>query len=117
MKGLKVAILVLAPIVLIAGLWFTFFNGPPEPGVSSIEFVNIMTGDLVTKPVSKISGYPELTDDPSPKPYLYPVERDTDKQLIIPQRFRGILKDQIKNKVVDAAAVRVDMDTFHVKSK
>lgn len=116
MKALKPIILIIAPIVLCVGIYMSFFSGPKNPGINTVEFVNVMTGELVSKSSTKVSGYPDLTDDDN-KPYLYPTGKDSEGQTVVHERFRGILKEAVKRKELNEAQLKIDMSTFRIKGK
>lgn len=111
MKKLKPVILALGPIVLAVGIWF-YLRSNASPVPSSIQLVNIVTGETSQIAQSALGSIPDLTADG--KPYLYPVDKTESGEFVINERYRSDIKSRIKQKMIPADGLKVDLTTFKV---
>lgn len=112
MEKFKKVILVLGPIVLIVGLYFTFAgNKSPVPG--TVEMVNVVTGEIERVAQSKLGMIPAVDSDG--RPSLYPMSRTDDGKMVVSERFRGDLTYRIKSNELKQADIKIDMATFEVR--
>ncbi len=111
MEKLKKVILVLGPIALIAGVWWTIAsNKPPIP--DSVKFVNVITGERVTISRSRITDIPMKSDDG--KPALYPIYEASPGKYKIDEHFAGTLGAAIRSKQLDSASLKIDPRSLEV---
>lgn len=112
MQKLKKVILVLGPIVLAVGLYFTFAGeGSPVPG--TVYLVNVTTGKLETIAQSKLGIIP--APDSSGRSVLYPVDKDpATGAMSLGERYRSDLLARMKSKELKAEDVKIDLKTFAV---
>lgn len=111
MEKLKKAILVLGPIALIAGVWWTLANNK-SPVPESVKFVNVVTGERVTISRSKVTDVPMPGDDG--KPVLYPIYEASPGNWKIDSFFAPKLSDSIKKKVLDPASMKINPKSLEV---
>jgi len=111
MEKLKKAILVLGPIALIAGVWWTISsNKPPIP--DSIKFVNVLTGERTSFARSKVTSIPMQDDDGTPS--LYPIYEVSPGKWKIDSFFAGAFADAVRSKKLDAANLKVNPQSLEV---
>ncbi len=113
MKKLKPVILVLGPIVLAVGVWWTFFRG--APGVlNTIQFVNVVTGEL--KGVDRNSYTDIPLKDEAGKPVWFPVAKMPDGSYMFDGHYMSPLRKAIDEQQIDAKQLRVDLKTMVVNT-
>ncbi len=111
MEKFKKVILVLGPIVLIVGLYFTF-AGQKNPIPGTIELVNVVTGQVESVAQSRLGMIPAL--DASGKPVLYPIAKEADGKRVLGERYRPDLLSRIKSKELKQEEIKIDLKTFIV---
>lgn len=112
MQKLKKVILVLGPIVLAVGLYFTF-AGDKSPVPGTVELVNVLTGEIERVAQSKLGMIPAV--DSAGRPSLYPMTRTDDGKIVVSERFRDDLKYRVKSNTFKQADIKIDMTTFAVR--
>jgi hypothetical protein len=79
-----------------------------------VKFVNVLTGEVTTLSRSKIKGVP-MTDDDG-KPSLYPVYEASPGKYKIDSFFSGELQKAIREKKLEASALKIDPKSLEVPS-
>lgn len=107
MKAVKIAIIVLAPIVLVAGLWFGLGRGS-GPMVKDPIWYDVTTGRFVGAPKSRLA---VPAENEQGQKAIYPViERDGKYYL------SEIYREGIEERFTDTQ-VFVDLQTMELQPK
>lgn len=104
-KAVRNTLLVLAPVALIAGVWWTFYRSD-DPIPNQSQFVDITTGQLFTLDPRKLLLIPAQNADG--RFVLYPVERGEDGSLAVPGRYLSTVELQLQNKELKEDELKID---------
>lgn len=87
MKWAKFAIIAIAPIVLLIGVWMAT-RGEPSPVPNSYNFIDVRTGDLVTLSKTEVQFIPapNLRDG---ERTLFPASQNENGEWVVLPRYRG----------------------------
>ena len=108
----KMGILAAIGIVLVAvAAWYFWPSSSPIP--SDRQFVNVLTGQVVTLRKDKIISIPEVDNDG--RRVLYPITRNDDGATVIDPRFQQHLRNQIGNGAIQESELRIDPQSFVIQ--
>lgn len=107
MKAAKIAIIVIAPIILIIGLVMTFSGGGKGiPG--RLTYVDVATGETLRRDPQSFIALPGKNSEGQRA--IFPVEKNDAGELVIRNRYRSALIELAKT--ID---VKVNLDTFVIE--
>lgn len=108
MKPAKILLLVVGPLVLIAGLYLSS-RGPGSVSVSgSVKVVDVTTGKVQTVRLGKPPVLPALNKDG--EPVYFPVKTEPDGKVVVVDSYRSLLKEKFGGD----SRLKVDVSTFVV---
>ncbi|MBL8744775.1 MAG: hypothetical protein JNK58_00305 [Phycisphaerae bacterium] len=102
----KYAVLAIAPLVLIWGV-YTFISSSGNPIPGALEYVDVMSGEVVNLNSNKIKSIPARNS--KGERVLLPLER-RDGRIYVQDRYKDAL-DSMKGD----ARLKVDIETLEVK--
>lgn len=106
MNWVKYAAISIAPLVLIWGIW-SFFSSNQNPIPGSLEYVDVMSGELVSLDSNKIKTIPARNS--AGERVLLPAERREGK-VYVQERYKEALE-----AMKGDARFKVDINTLEVK--
>lgn len=93
MNWAKYAAIAVAPLVLIWGVW-TFVRGSGNPLPGSLEYVDVMSGEVVNLGINKIKTIPAKNS--AGERVLLPIER-RDGKVFVQERYKASLDNLAKD--------------------
>ena len=111
MKALKTAIIILGPIVLIAGIIYVAFFSNKGPLPNTVTLADITTGEIVRKSRDSFNTLPANNDEG--QAVLYPVYQNEETgEYYFGDRLRALFEQMAR----EGQDIKVDLETMRVLS-
>jgi len=112
-KAVRNTLLIVAPVALGVGAWWTFFRGG-DAVPNKASFIDVTTGQVV---YLKHGSYLVIPAPNTEGRYvLYPFEKSESGTLAIPGRYLAHLKGEVEGERLGAHELKVDLETGTLKT-
>jgi hypothetical protein len=112
-KWLKYALLVLGPVVLVAGIIYSL-SGKSSPVPDQYVFGDVMTGEIVTLKKGSFASFPVKNKEG--KRTLFPVTKQPDGSYVVTERYREALTSMTQSGTIPKDQLKVDLQSYRITS-